>query len=103
MRTIKEFIFTVNFRHAFAVFLLVCFMTLCYWRKNDEKLSSLDSQITLVGTLLALAVKRYFDKPDEQKTNTDNKGQVLPIISNLNGDNCRGNTCPNPSCGLPKA
>ena len=99
MKTIKLLLSTTSFRHTFAILLLACFMTLCYWRKKDDKLSSLDSQITLVGTLLALAVKRYFDdKPktnELQETETNRGLHTLLPTDNTGGSttNAPCNTC----------
>jgi hypothetical protein len=60
-------------------------MTLCYWRKNDDKLSSLDSQITAISSLLGVAVGFFYGR----KNLENNDKPTTTAIENLpNTTNC---------------
>ncbi len=104
MKTIKEFIFTANFRHIYAVLTMLAFMiltTLPFWigstNLSQQAWSYLQNAQSAVIVLLTLAGRRYFDhKPLDNDTQDKPQSPISPII----GGNITNNSCPNPNCGL---
>ena len=100
MKTIKELIFKSNFRHVFAVLILLTFVlitTLPFW--IGSKGLTQHGWTYLVGSqgaitvLLTLAGRRYFDhKPETNELQkTENVGGLHPLIPI---DNSGGSTAP---------
>ena len=97
MKMILNFLQNLNFRPTFTVLLLVAFLLLVgtpFWigskELNTHSWTYLSTSIGVIGTLLTLAGRNYFEKKDE-KSNISNSDNICPYCLQEKPSNIEGN------------